>query len=59
MASSSLSFIIALIVCLFCTSLLLYVQASLFDSSEKREGSEVDLTTSKLQQTGEAWRCAC
>jgi hypothetical protein len=37
----------------------LYVQASLFDSSEKREGSEVDLTKSKLQQTGEAWRCAC
>ncbi|KAJ9591418.1 hypothetical protein L9F63_002024, partial [Diploptera punctata] len=34
-------------------------RASLFDSSDKKEGSEVDLTKSKLQQTGEAWRCAC
>ncbi|XP_023726009.2 ras-related protein Rab-8B-like [Cryptotermes secundus] len=34
-------------------------RASLFDSSEKRDGSEVDLTKSKIQQTGEAWRCAC
>ncbi|PSN29717.1 hypothetical protein C0J52_25888 [Blattella germanica] len=33
--------------------------ASLFDSAEKKEGSEVDLTKSKLQQTTEAWRCAC
>ncbi|KDR21162.1 ras-related protein Rab-8B [Zootermopsis nevadensis] len=34
-------------------------RASLFDSSQKREGSEVDLSKSKLQETGEAWRCAC
>ncbi|GFG37520.1 hypothetical protein Cfor_09581 [Coptotermes formosanus] len=34
-------------------------RASLFDSSEKRDGSEVDLTKSKHQQTGETWRCAC
>lgn len=34
-------------------------RASLFDSSEKRDGSEVDLTKSKLQQAGEAWRCTC
>lgn len=41
------------------TYLPFYVQASLFDSSQKREGSEVDLSKSKLQETGEAWRCAC
>lgn len=54
-----ISYSVSFIVYLLCTYLLLYVQASLFDSSEKREGSEVDLTKSKLQQTAEAWRCAC
>ncbi|XP_069676521.1 ras-related protein Rab-8B-like [Periplaneta americana] len=34
-------------------------RASLFDSADKKDGSEVDLTKAKLQQASEAWRCAC
>jgi len=47
-------------ICVFILyTLMLCVQASLFDSSEKQDGSEVDLTESKHQQTAETWRCAC
>ena len=54
------SFLYCDTICIFISyTLMLCVQASLFDSSEKQDGSEVDLTKSKHQQTGETWKCAC